>query len=317
MLAGVGQLDHALRDDLRRDHGGVDHGGVSVAEDMLCFDDAAVGLHAADGLVVVKEDLLGGAVKPGVAAHGAEALQHAGGQLVAGFVRDPRAVADVEVYHVGVLQIAQPVGVNGEVAPVGVHNVLGQGGHLQGLEDLVDAVAAHLQKVGKVLHHVLVVRLAVDGEGVVAGVQTLLADGKEVLDGFATAGDQLLHAVGEGLHPAGEDRVDMSFPVAGRGDDAEVFRHDTALERDAVFLHHGVAAVAGVFGRAPFAELMQRRLEFKTASAETGGTATGEIVALDEQGLFPRQRHSACRSQTAVAGANDYRIVFWHIDSSF
>ena len=68
----------------------------------------------------------------------------------------------VQPEHVDVLEKGQMVGIDAEIAPVGVHYILRKLRHLHRPEYTVDRVAAQPQKVGEVLLHILRVCLARD-----------------------------------------------------------------------------------------------------------------------------------------------------------
>ena len=159
------------------------------------------------------------------------------------------------------------VGVDAEVAPVGVHYILRELRHLHCPEHAVDRVAAKTQEVREVLLHVLRVGLTGDAQGIVTGGVKLRAEVEQILYRFAAAGDKALHLVDKFLDRAWERRIDMRFAVGGGGDNAEVIRNHVPWNVKAEFLA-GLAAAAGVLLRTPFADLVQSRFKFKAAPAK-------------------------------------------------
>lgn len=139
--------------------------------------------------------------------------------------------------------------------------------HLHRPEYTVDRVAAQPQEVGEVLLHILRVCLARDAQRVVAGGVKLRAEVEQILYGFAAAWHKTLHLIDELLYRAWEGRVDMHPAVGGGGDNAEVIRNHVPRNVKAELITDPAAA-AGVFLCAPFADLVQRRFKFKTASTE-------------------------------------------------
>ena len=185
-------------------------------------------------------------------------------------------------------------------------------GHLQRLEHLVDRVGRRAQVVRILLFEHFGVGLAAGGRQVVAGLEGLRAQIEEFLDRLAAAGDILLHLFDEVLPSGRQGRVDRRLAVACDGDDAEIVRHLIPVDIQAELVHDGLAAVAGVVGGAEFAQLVQGGLELEAPSAEAGRDAAGQVVLLDEQGLFAGLRQTAGGRKSAVACADDYGIIFGH-----
>ena len=262
-------------------------------------------------LLFIKENLLGPAVEPGGAAHGPEALQQSGGQLVAGLFRDPGPVVDIQAHHVYILHEGQMVRVHAQIAPVGVHDVLGLIGHFQGFQDPVHRIGGGAQEVGVLLLHQLGIRVSAGGGHVLAGGQGLGAQVKELLHGLTAARHILLHFIDEIFPAAGQGGVDGAA-VPGGGDHAEVVRHHVPVDVQPELVHDGLAASAGVFRAAELAQLVQRCFKFKAAPPEAGGHAAREIVLLDEQRFFTGLGQPARGCQSAVARSDHNGIKFRH-----
>lgn len=253
---------------------------------MARFHLAARRFHAADGLILIKEDLRGGAVHPYLAAHLPEAFEKAGRQLVARLIRDPCAVVDVQPEHVHVLQKGEVVHIHAEIAPVGPHDVLRELRHFHGAEHLVHRIAAETQEVGEVLLHVFRVGLSRDAERIVARLVELGAEIKKVLDRLAAAGDEPLHFVDKFLHGAGKRRIDVGLAVGGGGDHTEVVRYHVPRDIQPELLTR-FAAAAGIFLAAPFADLVQRGLKLKASPAEAEAQPPGRLCRSTRSVFLP------------------------------
>ena len=166
------------------------------------------------------------------------------------------------------------------------------------------------------LLHVLAVHLAGGAGHVLAGGQGFSPQVEEGFHRGPAAGNQPLHLVGKGLAAAGEGGVNVGLAVAGGGNDPEVVRHHVPGNVQPVVIDNGEPAAAGIVLAAKLTQLVECRLKLKAASAEAGGHAARQIVLLHQQGLFPGQGQPAGCGQTAVSGADDNGVKFWHINSS-
>lgn len=193
-----------------------------------------------------------------------------------------------------------------QVTPVGVEDILGLLGHLQGVQHLIDGVAARLDEIGEILLHIVGVGVAVDRVGVGLGIPHLVAQLEKFRDGFPGFRAVLHHLVNKGLLAEGHDTVILFIggdEVVGLGD-----AHPVDLVLHAQVPEQG-AHVAGLLGGAKVVELVQARFKFKAPPLEAGGKPAGQIVLFQQQTGVSSLQNADGGHQTAVACAYDHHVI--------
>ena len=226
--------------------------------------------------------------------------------LVGAHLGHPGVPGDVADDHGAVVQKAHAVAVHAQIAPVGVEDVLGFGGHPQGVQHFVHRVAAGLDEVGEGLLHVGGVGVAVHRVGVGLGVPHLVAQGKEIRHGPAGPGHILLHLVDEGLLAEGHHAVVFFVggdEVIGLGDahPVDLVLHAQVAEQ--------LAHIAGLFRRAEVVQFVQAGLKFKAPPLEAGGKAAGQVVLFHQQAGISRLQNADGGHQSTVACAYDHHVI--------
>ena len=313
-VAGSAELLLTLGDKLLGHHLTVDDVGVDVGKDVIAVDLSHVGLYAAETVAVEKE-LLGAAVEPHVAAQLTEALHHGGGQLVGGMGGDIGAAADVLMYHGGIVDEGQMLKVNTQIGPVSGQNVLALLGQLEGIENLLSGVGTGAEHIGIIGLKHLGVCLAGRCGDVGDTAENLVKELEKLHHLGAGAGDVLFHGVDEVIDAGGHGGI-QQLAVGALGDYSEAVGAFAPVDLDTIGIQK-ISDVAGVFGRAEVAKLVEGGLNLKAASHKAGGSAAGQIVLLDEQGLLSRQLALQRRRQTGVTRAYDDYVIFCHICSPF
>ena len=306
-LPAVGGPDHLLGHGLLLQHLAKHQMGGAVGDDVASLDHLAVGeLHAADLAAVIGQDLFGLGVVPNIAAQLPDAGIHSQADLMGAHLWHPGIPGDIADDHGAVVQKAHAVAVHAQIAPISVEDILGLLGHFQGIQHLIDRIAARLDKVGEGLLHIVRVGVAVDGVGIGLGVPHLVAQLKELRDGFPGFRAVLHHLVNKGLLAKGHDTVILF--IGGN----EVIRLGDAHPIDLV-LHAQVAEqrahITGLFRGTKIIKLMQAGLKFKASPLEAGGKSAGQIVLFQQQTGVSSLQNPNGGNQTAVACAYDHHVI--------
>ena len=217
--------------------------------------------------------------------------------------------------HGRVMDKGQVLHIHAQIGPVDGQDILGLLRQLQRVKHLLGGVCAGAEHVG-------VFRLEHLGAGVTLGggnvgdtVQHLLEQVEKRLHLGPAAGDIFLHGVNKGPDPGGHDHV-HGRAVGISGNAAVAVRDLYPLKLDPIGIQN-IPHIAGVIGRAVVADLVEGGFYLETASAKAGSCPAGQIVLLDQQGLFPRDLALERRRQSGIAGAYDDYIIFCHRFSPF
>ena len=204
----------------------------------------------------------------------------------------------------------QMLHIHAQIRPVGGQDVLALLRQFQGVKHLLGAVSAGAEHVGILFLQHVGIGMAGRGGDISDTVQNLLKQLKELFHLGAAAGDFNFHLIDEGLDGRRHRHI-QHLAVTALGDDAEAVRHANPIHLNAVEIHN-IADITGIIQRTDVAQFVERRLDFKAASAEAGGAATGEIMLLNQQDFLACHCCLDRRGQTSITCTNDDHIVFRH-----
>ena len=197
-----------------------------------------------------------------------------------------------------------------EIAPICPEDVLRLFGHADGIEYFVDRIGAGADIVAVLLDHHRRLDDAVAFVGVFLRRTRIVGKLKESFGRKPASGDFLFHFVDERLDAEGHRNVQLLFArdhavCLGDGRPLDLVGHAERVEKR--------PHVAAVVGGTEVVELVQRRLELETTSAEAGRKSAGQIVLFDDKHFRAALKQPDRRHETAVAGAYDYCIIFVHM----
>ena len=182
--------------------------------------------------------------------------------------------------------------------------------HADGIEHFVDRIGAGADIVAVLLDHHRRLDDAVAFVGVFLRRTRIVGKLKESFGRKPASGDFLFHFVDERLDAEGHRNVQLLLAgdhavCLGDGRPLDLVGHAERVEKR--------PHVAAVVGGTEVVELVQRRLELETTSAEAGRKSAGQIVLFDDKHFRAALKQPDRRHETAVSGAYDYCIIFVHM----